>query len=142
MEPVRGSELIHLWKKTIAVFGFLYGKVDNGHLAKPHFMSVDGWPSWELFLNKRSVMNRIGGKVLPFAKRMKEEKKKSVEIGLCSFSLERLRVLFALLALRPSAPQADHPFVGLDRCFAVLSMTKSPLFHLPENDIEIYNCEW
>jgi hypothetical protein len=47
---------MHFWKKTIGVFRFLYGKVDNGLSAKPHFMSVDGRFSWELFLNKRPVM--------------------------------------------------------------------------------------
>jgi hypothetical protein len=37
---------------------------------------------------------------------------------------------------------------GRDRCFAALSMTKPPLmtmlplFHLLENDTDIYNGEW
>ena len=57
VEPVRGSQVIHLWKKTFAVFGFLYGEVDNGHFAKPYFMSVDVRLLWEFLLNERSVMD-------------------------------------------------------------------------------------
>ena len=66
---------------------------------------------------------------------MREELKESVEIGLCSFSLGRLRLLYALLVVRLFAIHVDHRLVGLDRCFAAAqhdntsSMTKSVCLH-------------